>query len=611
MTDYAWEHRFDEAENTLGVPAADALRRLFDFYGKDLYSWLASLYDPDSGMFYYAPSARDSEDFLPDCESTAQALNLLTQVGMFDCRGRSWKDAMPPETAPRCLAWTQSMQSPEDGYFYNPQWGRNVGSSRLGRDLSQSLALIRHMGGKPLYPTALERLAAAPRENTAAPDWIPAYLTSEEAMRAYLDRLDVHHDSHSAGHILSSQTSQIESAGLADFVCAYLDERQNPETGLWEDEANYRSLSGVIKIGALYHGLGRQIRFGYTIVDTAINVILSSEEPDNICLVFNPLGSLSTALGSVAGANAAARGAGQPEPYDMNLIRQKIAARLPEIIDVTIEKLRAFRHPDGSYSYFPGRSSPYTQGTLVSLGLREGDVNGTAVAVHYILNAIFGFLGISPIPLCSEEDYRRFYDEISRAVPPAKSPVPREFLDFSGGCMTYRQKSEGNFFFDLHPNPADSAKKALYCRSEKGGHASLSYDCREFLHPLPAVKHAEMEAKLYICPETEDGAILRILLGSADRSFPCLTLEKSGTSLLLRQPDSDETAAVGAVGTWLPLRTVCTAEAGSTHVTVLLSGSPLFSFRSAEREAPYRLILNVPEDSSLALLVTDLAGTLA
>ena len=58
------------------------------------------------------------------------------------------------------LRYAQEMQSDEDGYFYHKQWGSNIGTARRGRDYSQCLEIIRRMGGKPLYPTANERIEA-------------------------------------------------------------------------------------------------------------------------------------------------------------------------------------------------------------------------------------------------------------------------------------------------------------------------------------------------------------------------------------------------------------------------------------------------------------------
>ena len=245
---------WNKAEEKLGAEGAAAMRRLYDFYGKDVFGWLADLYDRESGMYYYANSARDNEGFLPDIESTAQTHGILLHAGMFRQFSPAW-DGLTAEMRSRTLASVQSMQDRHDGYFYHPQWGSGIGAARRGRDLNQALYLIETMCGKPLYPTALERLEANAAAGSAVTVGMPAHLASRDAMLAYMEKLDVKHNSYSTGHNLSSQANQIKAAGLADFVLDYLTARQDPATGLWEEEASYQTLSGVIKIGALYGAL--------------------------------------------------------------------------------------------------------------------------------------------------------------------------------------------------------------------------------------------------------------------------------------------------------------------------------------------------------------------
>ena len=425
-----WNSRFDEAYAVMGKPAADALRRLYDYYGTDWVDWLASLYDPETGAIYYSNSGRDHEGFMPDAESTCQAFDILTFAGVI---GYDYKNELPEQTGKRCLEYIQKMQSAEDGYFYHAHWGKGQNTSRKGRDLSQCLQLIRRFGGEPLYPTATERLEAIakargeekPVEKEAAePQPFPPHLLSKEAMLEYLDRLNVNADSHTAGHVLSSQNSQIKAAGLSELVCDYLDKKQYPDTGLWEIGANYRSLSGVIKVGAVYGGQGRPLKHGYEIIESAIEVILSDDDPSMINYVFNPWGGLGVSIGSVENSNKLAVEAGGEPLYDMNEVRGRIYRRLPEMIDKTIEKLEKFRKPDGSYSFYQRMSLPYSQGGYVSTGADEGDVNGLACAMHYVLHAIFPCLGISRIPLCNEEHKARFIKLISEARPPKKRPNP-------------------------------------------------------------------------------------------------------------------------------------------------------------------------------------------
>lgn len=416
---YKFEHRFDEAEEVMGKAAADAMRRLYDFYGKDWLDWLASLYDPERGAFYYANSARDNDGFLPDCESTAQALAIIQFAGMMSYYEGDYLEAYPKEMCDNCLKFIQSLQSDVDGYFYHPQWGSNIGSNRRGRDLNQSLRLINLMGGKPIYPTALDRLANDAGKN-ADESIMPHHLLSEEAMREYLDKLDINHNSHMFGHTVSSQNNQIKAAGLDKFVCDYINERQNPETGLWQEEANYSTLSGLVKCGSALGGLGSYIHHGDKVVDSCMEVILSDIDPIWIIFVFNPWGGFGSAIRGAAQAEAEAAERGEELGYSVKSIREKIYEHLPELIDKTIEKLAKFRKPDGSFSYEQHRSSPTTQGVPVSLGEDEGDVNGLACAMHYTLSGIFGVLGIKPIPQCSNEDFRAFREKLEAAHRNAK-----------------------------------------------------------------------------------------------------------------------------------------------------------------------------------------------
>ena len=409
-------HRFDAAKERLGDEGAKAFERLFDFYGKDWIDWLAALYDPERGAFYYANSARDNDGFLPDAESTAQALNIILFSGMINFTSGGYKAAYPDAMRERLVEFIRGMQSEDDGYFYHEQWGSKIGSSRRGRDYSQCLELLRKFGSSPLYATAEERLkeiSDGKVESDAKA--MPQHLISREAMLEYLDRLNVNKSSHSAGHVLSSQGQEIKAAGLADLVLDYIGKLQNEETGLWEDEANYSSMSGVIKISALYSRLDSRIKHGEKIVKSAIDVILSDIDPSVVIYVFNPWGALGTARNSARVAYEKAIAEGIEPEFDLAVIDKMIKDAFPLMIDKTIEKLKKFRKPDGSFSYEQMRSSPTTQGVPVSLGEYEGDVNGLACAMQYTLGGIFNAVGVPRIPMCTGDDFVKFRDAIIRA----------------------------------------------------------------------------------------------------------------------------------------------------------------------------------------------------
>ncbi|MBQ7386967.1 MAG: hypothetical protein IJW03_02250 [Clostridia bacterium] len=411
---YKYEHRFDEAEEVMGKEAADALRKLIDFYGKDWIDWLASLYDAETGSFYYSNSARDNEQFKPDCESTCQAHSIIRFMGLLDVYNDDYIKAYPNETRENCLEFIRNLQSDVDGYFYHPQWGTKIGAARKGRDFSQCIELIERFGGTPKYRTAMERLSSeASADNDKSV--LPAHLLSKEAMKEYLDKLNINHESHSFGHIVSAQNEQIRAAGLAEFVCEYANARQNPETGLWEEGANYSTLSGVIKVGAVLGGLGSYVHHGDKIVDSAMDVIMSDVNPEYINYVFNPWGAFGAAIGGASRTEKLAKEQGIAVDFSVADIRKKIYARLPELVDKTIEKLKKFQKPDGSFSYEQHRSAPETQGVPVSLGVYEGDVNGLACAMFYPLHSIFPLLGIKKVHMCNHDDFLRLRDKMVEA----------------------------------------------------------------------------------------------------------------------------------------------------------------------------------------------------
>ena len=387
----AWERRFDLVEKKAGRAVADAVHKLYAFYGKDFPLWIAGLYDKTRGAFYYANSARDNDGFLPDCESTCQALSMLSFLGMFPRPG----DGIPENDNPKLSKFISDMQDPQDGYFYHEQWGKNIPPTRRGRDLSSCLELLAHMGVKPKYPTAIDRLEAIASSGKSEDSPMPAHLLSRDAMTAYLDEL-CKLDSHSVGHTLSSQRDQIRAAGMFDFVCDYLDRRQDPETGLWDGKPDYTSMSGIKKIGSFY-GPDRRINYAGKIIDSTMDVICSDTDPRFGIYVYNPLGTLGVAVR----AHIAASG---NDPKVESETYAKVYARVPEMIDATIKKLSLFRKPDGSFSYEQQRSAPRTQGVPVSLGLCEGDVNGTAVAVYYLISALSATLGVPVVPMFDESD---------------------------------------------------------------------------------------------------------------------------------------------------------------------------------------------------------------
>ena len=90
-----------ELEQIAPPEVVDALKNLNAFYdGSKIADWMANLYDPEVGGFYYSNSARDTEGFLPDLESTVQLLRWTEANGAFV---RPIKEMIPTDMAEKLV----------------------------------------------------------------------------------------------------------------------------------------------------------------------------------------------------------------------------------------------------------------------------------------------------------------------------------------------------------------------------------------------------------------------------------------------------------------------------------------------------------------------------
>ena len=93
-----------------GEDIADAVGYLYEIYNDGMYKWLAGLFDTELGGIYYSNSARDTEGYLPDIESTTQGLEIAQSLGVIKA-----KNDLPEKFASRTLAFAKSLEDPEDG----------------------------------------------------------------------------------------------------------------------------------------------------------------------------------------------------------------------------------------------------------------------------------------------------------------------------------------------------------------------------------------------------------------------------------------------------------------------------------------------------------------
>ena len=148
------EEKWQELARKAPAEVVSALKEAHAFYdGERILKWLAGLYDPSYGGFYYSNSARDNEPYRPDLESTAFALSLITANGAIS----NGSEELPAEVCRSIVDFARELQSPIDGYFYHPQWPagkENLAGDRYGRDIATashfitSFSVDRDGGGK-------------------------------------------------------------------------------------------------------------------------------------------------------------------------------------------------------------------------------------------------------------------------------------------------------------------------------------------------------------------------------------------------------------------------------------------------------------------------------
>ncbi len=431
----------------------EAVKSFYAMADENVYIWLANLYDPNIGGFYYSNSGRDTEGFLPDVESTLQAINILQNNGMFDDFGSTpasrLQNALPEQMQDKIVEFVKGLQSDADGYFHHPQWAGMDSSwtSRLNRDLNWSIQLLEWFNARPNYslptvrPVSSDNLtgklggsAVSLVSKVIAADAANMdFLATPETFRAYLESFDWESQSYQAANTISSFTIQLHARGqeYIDVYDSFLRERQNPENGLWEDGIYYASTNGLMKVVAAFNSLGIELQYPDKAFESAITMakhIGADEEgfpANHIVDVYNPWYVMSDILLNV-------------ENHGDEVMAESLRARLceeaEELITMSVQKTAPFKKYDGSFGYNWDFSPNTSQGAPVAVpGSIEGDVNGCVMSFGVIGNLLETF-GIEKPRRYYMTDYLVFIDEISDLGEIIKDAdgIPAEKITFDG-----------------------------------------------------------------------------------------------------------------------------------------------------------------------------------
>lgn len=450
--DAEWTNRWDVYDGLISDGAIAAMKELYTLFNEDTYMWIASLYDPDIGAFYFSESARDNLGFLPDVESTRQVLTFMLRTGLAADFNNNLDEAIPDEISDKMVAFTKSLQDSRDGYFYHQQWGKDITVNRRGRDLTWSLAILKYFGESPNYPTpmdkydvedemmsfAYEKAMPAPFGTSCAASVAvltssvvnasanEAPLGSAEELLEWMRSLDFANNSHTYGQIFSSQASVIKAAGYADVALDYLYEIQDPGTGHWESTPSWGSVGGLLKLSSAIANLGGVIHYPEKAIQSCMDVLLSDAPQTSMTGVYNCVNGSSNVMNSMnrEGKND-----------EVKAIQAEMRENAEALILACLRKIVTYRNENGSFGYWEDRTSTHAQGALISLGVDDGELNGTLLATGSITGLI-SIMGLPTVRVYGPDDYTAFIDELLNAGKIVKSdPKPPEPIDFDSSSL--------------------------------------------------------------------------------------------------------------------------------------------------------------------------------
>ena len=445
IRDAKQEEDFEALTETgvFGESFVEALKALYKIYDADLYIWLANLYDPEVGGFYYSVSARDNEGFLPDLESTAQALHLLDKSGLDGVYNDALGETLSNETKLALYNFALGLRA-DDGYFYHPQWGTNITSARKGRDKGWGNDILNAFSSVAAEATALaysydkiltsslctsNALATSKVVLASSTTSVPQFSASSwDDLKAYIDYwLDVKKDSYTMGNTINSNIGTIQANGLRDELVEYLAQKQF-DNGLWEEETSYNAINGLMKVCGFFGGSYASFPNASAALNSMMNILLSETDEngllteeglaatETICYVYNPWITMYKLANTLKSQDSAA----------FDDFAELLKDNAPQLMETVYQKLYAFKKPDGGFSYYQDKTAAVSQGAPVAVtNTSESDVNSTGIAIstlRYVLRVYQLYCGYEfDIPsIYTEYDTAYFLEILESRTPVTK-----------------------------------------------------------------------------------------------------------------------------------------------------------------------------------------------
>ena len=595
----------------------EALRALYSYYnGAKIVDWLANLYDPEVGGFYYSISARDNEPFLPDLESTAQAVSFLINNKVINNRNQ-----FPEEIRRAFVNFARNMQSPVDGYFYHPQWAQgkeNLSTDRYGRDTGWATSLITDFtydsdgdgDQDPQYPnfcapngdkclihagkdgekcsfpqtvayysdrfdssvvttvtantgSSVAKLTSSVVAPTASVSSKPDY-SSAAAFSAWLEAYNasIKEDSGRA-HNLAALRSEIAQKGYTSIVLDHLDRVQaelfdeqlrlgEEPTGLWQRNIDYKAVWGLLKYMSFYNGSGGRKIDIKYVPYIAKTVVKVIELPPDGEYASNDLYNQWSGI-----SNLISNVRNYYGDSGVQQIYDIMRANCASLIANSLKKIEPFRQEDASFSSSSaGTTGANIYGTRIAMGVREGNVNSTGL-ICSMYRSIYSALGLPTVPLANAADGEKFMQTLLNCEPVVKNETDSGTLDFERGVSSNVESGLKN---------SGAILRADESPEDKNG---VSYGKSLYFVSVPgessgdgfAVKVEKngsscflFESDIYVTADTDNTTFFQIKIGDAYM----LVFTKSGDSIAVKEATSTSggrtTIATVDTETWFRIR---------------------------------------------------------
>ncbi len=463
-----WQKVLEDLEDFSN--AEEIVKALKQYYKaiatSDVVGWLANLYEVETGAFYYSNSARDTVGYGVDIESTAQAFGFLSASGILS--SVCGVDGLPDSMKENLGKWVKGLQD-TDGYFYHPQWPRALQESsitRLGRDLSRGKELLSIAGLSPTYKTpdgtegdglvfdengnlvpvydlqpasflmvklGNNNVAAAVSKVVATGSYSgPYYLRDKASFESWLSGYDIKNDSYWVGSEIASAASAIKQRdkqlkdegadySFTSILEKWLYDNQNPSTGTWDwNNDPLEGSNGVLKIVDVYNTLGLEFPRPELAIENAINLIYGNLPTTIVCDIYNTWFEIDAIFSNLLKNSDNISNT----KTEIQVIRDKLIADAPKLIENTVNKLLGYRKSDGSYSFGIDYSAATSSGMPVAVPYtKEGDVNATVISITGTLSHMCSVLGILQPNIFGKSEYCYFYSIIKNLGSIIKDPI--------------------------------------------------------------------------------------------------------------------------------------------------------------------------------------------